>query len=107
MKQVLVFDKSCPFCYGLARYLKKKFKIQIQPNTKRLWYINSNKAKKDVHFITIINKHHIVIFSGTDAVVQVLKLKFKNIDILYSFFIFNKSFKFLYFILKKVRKYIL
>ena len=111
VKCILVYDASCPFCKSVATYCYENYEgLTLLPNTsKKIPYIDKKTASRDVHLITEHtfkkNTYHRV-YSGADAVVRVMSIGYPSIPKLYRIPFFNRLIKMLYFILKKVRKYL-
>ncbi len=78
---------------GLARYLRKEIGIDIYRG-----------SEKDVHFF-IFTDHSVIQYDGTEAIIQVLGIKYPFLIKLYSISIFKPVFKGFYWIVKKLRKY--
>jgi predicted DCC family thiol-disulfide oxidoreductase YuxK len=104
-KAILIYDSSCPFCSGLAKRLKKHIGIKIVPNHQCKIRGIQAAIKRDVHLV-IPHGKGMFIYSGADAAAKVLSLKYNFIWSLYNFGLCKASFRALYFILKKSRKYL-
>ena len=86
----LIYDKSCPFCTGIARYFQKNWNVKIV-----------GKVFKDVHYVE--GKK---MYDGAEAVIRILSTKYPILILLYSIMVFRIMFKAFYWTLKKTRKYL-
>lgn len=113
IKPFLIYDANCIFCVNVAHFLRDFIVIKnlvILPNTSkrclRLHGAITKKAiEKDVHLI-IIEYRNKTVYSGSNAIAKVLSLK-ENFGFIWKFnTFFPLPFKILYFLSKKVKKYI-
>ena len=106
----LIYNRSCPFCYKTALFLKKhitNYKIQIVSNvTGKAMRIcagwDCKKIEKDVHIFCFDKKT--TIYSRAKCCFFLLSLKYKIFENIY--FAFPRVCEWLYLMLKKVKKYL-
>lgn len=119
-KSILIYNETCSFCKDTAEWLHSIHgnKLAIVPNTEP-WLMTIHKGltlakiQKDVHLIKLETVYlpqeykTTYLYSGAEAVVQVLALNEKLIFLkkIYNFWPFNSIIKLAYFILKKIKKY--
>jgi predicted DCC family thiol-disulfide oxidoreductase YuxK len=106
--ECLIYDSSCAFCTGLAGYFHRRWGVRIVPNnmtgnTK----LEKKLIQKDVHYI-IYNKtdNSYVMYDGAEAAVRMIGKKYPVLIWLYYVPVIRQLIQFLYWIVKKLRKYL-
>jgi predicted DCC family thiol-disulfide oxidoreductase YuxK len=107
MDGILIYDSSCPFCAGLATRLKRAYGVDILPNDSKQLpsFVNREAVKKDVHLIRK-RKNLTAIYTGVEAAVEIVSHKHPVVAKLYSLPIIKQMAQILYYIVKKIRKYL-
>jgi len=106
-KAILIYDSGCLFCSGLAKRLKVWLGISIMPNHRCKIRGIQAQIKKDVHLV--VSLHPVggkMIYSGADACAKVLSFKYNFIWMVYQVRPIRFCFRCLYWILKKLRRYL-
>ena len=105
LKPFIVYDNECNFCVGIANYFKKHWKIKIIPKNKceKYKFLRRELIEKDVHYVTFGIKMAII-YSGPEAIINMLSTKYKFLKTLYEYRIFRFLFNWCYSFIKKNRK---
>ena len=110
-RDTLVYDDSCPFCNWLAHLLADHYKVNICAASQCRKFAGIPKASllRDVHFVREINfsrGRSYMVYVGADAAAKVISIQHPWFNGLYNFPPVHWIFKNLYFVLKKIRKYL-